>query len=398
MVTPSPTQEEHPCPTPHAPWSSSTACGCTRPRGSPGSSSSTEPATPPSRPAGPATRRPSRPRAAHPEAIADHGIDDVVEHYLRIFERLDRKPILVGHSFGGMIAEKLLGMDAARRGHRHRCGADQGRAAPAPVVAPSDLAGVQEPRQQAQGRLADGEQFRYSFGNAVSEEESDQLYERGPSPHPASRCSRRPPRTSPCTRPPKVTPTTTSAGRFSWSWAARTTQSPRRSRGRRSSSTATPRGHGLLEFEDRGHSLTIDSGWRTSPRPDSSGSRSRGCAATREALPRLPGLRRCTRQSIRRSLRLRGSLDRAALRRCDLLRCSMRNGWHLVRAAELAEPMGSDLTAECLATERRGPRADPRMRSEAWVRSRARLHARVVGHSRRLEVPGQRQERTALSR
>src|SRR5690348_12439386 len=31
---------------------------------------------------------------ANPDDIADHGIDDVVDHYLRIFEELDQKPIL----------------------------------------------------------------------------------------------------------------------------------------------------------------------------------------------------------------------------------------------------------------------------------------------------------------
>ncbi len=48
-----------------------------------------------------------------PEAIADHGIDDVVAHYAEIIAGLPAKPILVGHSFGGMIAQRLLGEDRA---------------------------------------------------------------------------------------------------------------------------------------------------------------------------------------------------------------------------------------------------------------------------------------------
>src|SRR5450631_1049880 len=48
---------------------------------------------------------------ADPDSIADHGIDDVVEHYAKIIDGLPAKPILVGHSFGGMIAQKLLGQD-----------------------------------------------------------------------------------------------------------------------------------------------------------------------------------------------------------------------------------------------------------------------------------------------
>jgi hypothetical protein len=69
---------------------------------------------------------------ANPGSIADHGIDDVTEHYAKIIDGLPAKPILVGHSFGGMIAEKLLGEDygAAATGNRRH--ADQGRAAAAP--------------------------------------------------------------------------------------------------------------------------------------------------------------------------------------------------------------------------------------------------------------------------
>src|SRR3954452_6608864 len=48
-----------------------------------------------------------------PEAIADHGIDDVVHHYAEIIRALPTKPILIGHSFGGMIAQRLLGEDLA---------------------------------------------------------------------------------------------------------------------------------------------------------------------------------------------------------------------------------------------------------------------------------------------
>ena len=50
---------------------------------------------------------------ANPESIADHGIEDVTEHYVKIINGLAVKPILVGHSFGGMIAQRLLGQDLA---------------------------------------------------------------------------------------------------------------------------------------------------------------------------------------------------------------------------------------------------------------------------------------------
>src|SRR6202020_411663 len=44
-----------------------------------------------------------------PDLLAGHGIDEVTEHYAQVIAGLDSPPILVGHSFGGTIVEKLLG-------------------------------------------------------------------------------------------------------------------------------------------------------------------------------------------------------------------------------------------------------------------------------------------------
>lgn len=45
----------------------------------------------------------------HPELVANVSIDDAVAHYTKIIDSLDASPILIGHSFGGLFAEKLLG-------------------------------------------------------------------------------------------------------------------------------------------------------------------------------------------------------------------------------------------------------------------------------------------------
>src|SRR5258708_5182233 len=50
---------------------------------------------------------------AHPERIANVGIDDVVAHYATIIRGMPAKPIVIGHSFGGLVAQKLLGMGLA---------------------------------------------------------------------------------------------------------------------------------------------------------------------------------------------------------------------------------------------------------------------------------------------
>ena len=77
---------------------------------------------------------------ANPDSVANHGIDDVTNHYASFIDGLSAEPILVGHSFGGLIAEKLLGMD---------------RGAAAAVPAAGDPVGVREPGQQAQGGRTD---------------------------------------------------------------------------------------------------------------------------------------------------------------------------------------------------------------------------------------------------
>src|ERR1039458_6998969 len=49
----------------------------------------------------------------NPDLVADTGIDDAVGHFAEIIGALDVKPVIIGHSFGGLLAEKLLGQDLA---------------------------------------------------------------------------------------------------------------------------------------------------------------------------------------------------------------------------------------------------------------------------------------------
>ena len=39
----------------------------------------------------------------HPDAVANIGINDATGHYADIIDGLDGLPILIGHSFGGLI-------------------------------------------------------------------------------------------------------------------------------------------------------------------------------------------------------------------------------------------------------------------------------------------------------
>src|SRR3712207_422954 len=121
---------------------------------------------------------------ANPDPIAGHGIDDVTRHYAAVIDGLPEKPILVGHSFGGTIAQKLLGED---------------RAAAAVAIDAAQFKGVlplplstlratfpvfKNPVNARRAVSLTADQFRYAFGNALSREESDALHEKWAIPAP----------------------------------------------------------------------------------------------------------------------------------------------------------------------------------------------------------------------
>ena len=138
-------------------------------------------ASAPGWPGDPATVQQARGAA---DAIADHGIDDVVAHFAEVITGLPTKPILIGHSFGGMIAQRLLGADLA-------VGAVAIDAAQIKGVLPLPLSALKatlpvfkNPANLHRAVSLTAEQFRFAFGNAVPAEESDALFEQWAIPAP----------------------------------------------------------------------------------------------------------------------------------------------------------------------------------------------------------------------
>ena len=161
------------------PSCSSTVCGCTPPAGAPGSSCSGTAGYEPIAPGWPNEPRTVAAAREHPELVADIGIDEAVRALRRRSStQLSAPPVIVGHSFGGLIAEKLLGQGIGAAARRHRPGPDQGRAAAAArrSCGPACPRSATPPTVHRAVSLTKKE-FRFGFGNAVTEEESDELFE-----------------------------------------------------------------------------------------------------------------------------------------------------------------------------------------------------------------------------
>ena len=121
----------------------------------------------------------------HPELVANVGIADAAEHYAQIAAGLGSKPILIGHSFGGLLTERLLGEDVGIAGVAIDPAQIKG-VLPLPLAQlRSGLPGLGNPANLHKAVSLTKAEFRYGFGNAVSEEESDSLYEQWNIPSPA---------------------------------------------------------------------------------------------------------------------------------------------------------------------------------------------------------------------
>lgn len=113
---------------------------------------------------------------ANPEIMAKKSIKDVADRCQFVIEKLDTKPIIVGHSFGGLMAQML----AAR-----------GLAKAAVAISPAPFRGVlplpfsvlkatwpvlSNPANRGRAVALNYKQFRYGFANAVPDAEAKSLH------------------------------------------------------------------------------------------------------------------------------------------------------------------------------------------------------------------------------
>jgi pimeloyl-ACP methyl ester carboxylesterase len=114
---------------------------------------------------------------AHPEVFANKTVGQVADHYAAVIEKLDRKPAVIGHSFGGLLAQIIAGrgLSAATVAID---GAPFRGVLPLPISSlRSSLPVLGNPANRHRAVPLTYEQFRYAFANAVPEDEARSLYD-----------------------------------------------------------------------------------------------------------------------------------------------------------------------------------------------------------------------------
>jgi len=114
---------------------------------------------------------------AHPEVFAHKTVQGVTDHYLDAITQLDKKPAVVGHSFGGLIAQKIAGVGASAV----TVAIDN---APFRGVLPLPISSVKSafpvlgnPTNYGKAIALTLDQFKYGWTNNLDDVESKELYE-----------------------------------------------------------------------------------------------------------------------------------------------------------------------------------------------------------------------------
>ncbi|MBB6331854.1 pimeloyl-ACP methyl ester carboxylesterase [Chryseobacterium sediminis] len=115
-----------------------------------------------------------------PQELRHVSFDDTVDNLVKLIDSLPEKPIVIGHSFGGLMVQKLIDMGKAA------AGVSIDGAPPKNVMAPFSTVKIVWPVVNFfKGNspfLGTKEWYHKAFFNNYSKEESDKLYERVAAP------------------------------------------------------------------------------------------------------------------------------------------------------------------------------------------------------------------------
>jgi non-heme chloroperoxidase len=200
---------------------------------------------------------------AHPEVFAHKTVGQVADHYAAVIAGLDRKPAIVGHSFGGLLTQILAGRGLSAASVAIDPAPFRG-VLPLPISAlKSSRPVLGNPANRNRAVPLTYDQFRYGFANAVDEDEAKELYDTYAVPasgaplFQAATANLNPwTEAKVDTKNPDRGPLLIISGEkdhtVPWAIANASYKKQKRNDG------VTE----IVEMPNRGHALTIDSGWR----------------------------------------------------------------------------------------------------------------------------------------
>jgi non-heme chloroperoxidase len=114
---------------------------------------------------------------AHPEAFAGKTISQVADHFEQVIRRLDKQPVVIGHSFGGLLTQILAGRALSRASVAIDPAPFRG-VLPLPLSAlRAALPVLSNPLNKNRAVPLTFDQFRFAFANAVDEHEAHELFD-----------------------------------------------------------------------------------------------------------------------------------------------------------------------------------------------------------------------------
>jgi non-heme chloroperoxidase len=199
---------------------------------------------------------------ARPEAFAGKTVGQVANHAADVIGRLQKKPAVIGHSFGGLLTQIVAGRGLSAASVAIDPAPFRG-VLPLPISALKSASPVlSNPANRKRGVPLTFAQFRFGFANAVSEDEAKELYETFAVPAPgaplfqAATANLNPwTEAKADTKNPDRGPLLIVSGEkdntVPWAIANASFKKQRRNSG------VTE----IVEMPNRGHALVIDSGW-----------------------------------------------------------------------------------------------------------------------------------------
>jgi len=200
---------------------------------------------------------------ANPEVFAHKTVGQVADHFADVIGKLDKKPAVIGHSFGGLLTQIVAGRGLSAASVAIDPAPFRG-VLPVPISALKAGAPVLgNPANRNRAVPLTYDQFRFSFANAVSEDEAKQLYDAFAVPAPgAPLFQAATANLNPWTeakvnsknpdRGPLLIISGEKDNTVPWAIANASYKKQKRNEG------VTE----IVEMKNRGHALTIDSGWR----------------------------------------------------------------------------------------------------------------------------------------